>query len=203
MYILDNPNSVVIGTAVTFKVIASRGGPLSVFSTTPDICQVSTDSGTGTSTAQAIAVGTCIVICTQEADSSFRLLAQEQIIKNFEVVKIPQKITLNSPGSIILNNGNSVNFLIDTKEDYSNTVVTLISDTPLVCDIFPGTLAGTAITTGTCRLTATVATTAVYGVAVPVSIAFEIQGAEVGENIITVVVPQNQIVSGTITNNYK
>lgn len=196
MYILENPNAVPIGYSITMSIASSAGLPITVESSAPDVCTASTvDNNTVITT---IAAGTCIVVAFQAGDSVTE--SAEQVIRDFEVVKIPQKISFNNPGAINLVGGKSVNFPLNVKEDYSTATPTITSDTPLVCSVTGAT--GTAITTGTCRLTATLDEDTTHAAAIPVTVEFDIRGTEPGEKIISVVVPQSQIVAGTITNQY-
>lgn len=196
MYILENPNSVVVGTTLTITVNSSSGLPVTVESSTPDVCAVYTVGSVSTITS--IDVGTCMIVAIQDGNSVTESI--EQVVRNFEVVKIPQKISFNNPGVINLVGGKSVNFPLNVKEDYSTAVPTITSDTPLVCSVTGTT--GTAITTGTCRLTATMNEDTTHAAAAPVTVEFDIRGTEPGEKIISIVVPQSQIVAGTITNQY-
>lgn len=201
MYILDNPNSVVVGSTVTFTVTSSSSLPLTVYSVTPNVCQVVTSLVTNISTITTDLVGSCVVVATSTGDAVTEPI--EQVVKNFEVVKIPQKIAITNPGNISLVNGNSIIFTVNVKEEYSNRPVVLISDTPLVCSIIPGSTNGVATSTGTCRITATAEETTVFAAASPVSVEFDVMGTEPGEKLITVLVPQSQITAGTITSSYK
>lgn len=131
--------SQIIGASVALSAVSSSGLPVTLTSTTPNICMV---SGT---TATLAAVGTCSIQATQAGNSTY--LPANPVTRNFAVALEPQTIAFASIPSQFV--GASV--MLSATATSGLTVV-FTATAPTVCTVSGATVA--LIGTGTCTIQA-------------------------------------------------
>ncbi len=143
------PDTVFGGTVGTPAPSSSAGLPVTVASTTPEVCAVHDGSVT------ALMAGLCTLRATQDGDDTHA--AATPVETSFQVARATQSVTIAPVADIKVNAG-PAHVVITTSIDITPEVTTL---TPAVCTVGA---AGTVnlVSAGTCTIAASVAETANY-----------------------------------------
>jgi sugar lactone lactonase YvrE len=176
----NQPVAQVVNTSVALSATSSSGLSVTFSSATPTICSISGSS------AVLNSVGTCTVVASQVGDNTF--VAAANISKSFIVIGTTRpSITFAQP--LGLTAGTSANLIASASSGLS---VNLTSLTPIVCSMNGNTV--TALTAGTCTITATQTGNSSYPAATSVNRSFTVSLAS---QIITFNQPSYQIIGFT------
>jgi hypothetical protein len=188
------PHAAAIGRPVTLAASASSGLVVSFRSDTPSMCTVSGD------TVTAIAPGTCAVTAAQAGDDRFA--AARDVQRSFAVqaaqvngnngrtngdqTKAAQAVSFGQPQAAAV--GQVVSLSASAT---SGLAVSFRSDTPAVCSVSGAT--GTAITAGTCTITASQAGNDQYLAAPDIAESFQVNAGHQAQTITFPPPPQAKV----------
>ncbi|HET9690469.1 MAG TPA: putative Ig domain-containing protein [Acidimicrobiales bacterium] len=158
------PTGVSAASSVTLTASASSGLPLTSTTSTPSVCTVD-PSGTVT----ALTAGTCSIELTQPGNGTWA--AATPVTVSFPVALAAQAITFPAPAGLAA--GGSEQLAATAS---SGLPVTYATSAPAVCTVDPsGTV--TALTAGTCAITASQAGDSAWAPATPMTASFAVTAA--------------------------
>jgi large repetitive protein len=138
---------------------ATSGLPVALSTSTPGVCTVSGF------TVTLVASGTCTLVATQPGNEMYA--AAEDVIRSFQVRKVPQSITFPQPGQSPVGST-----LSPGATSSSGLPVTYTSSTPSVCSVSGGVVV--MLTGGTCTLSASQPGNGMYSSAPEVTRSFTV-----------------------------
>jgi hypothetical protein len=157
------PADITYGTSPAgFGAISSSGLTVLFTSATSDVCTV---SGT---TVTIVSAGACTINANQAGDANYQ--AASQVSQSFTIAKASQSITFTTPSAMTVGGSNQT----VAPAASSSLTVTLTSTTTGIC-----TVAGfviTAVSAGTCSITANQAGNTSYEAAANVTRTFAVSG---------------------------
>ncbi|MBL8215914.1 MAG: VCBS repeat-containing protein [Bryobacterales bacterium] len=148
---------------VALTAIASSSLPVQYTSTTPGICTV---SGANVS---LLAVGTCTITANQPGNANYD--PASPVSRSFQVTQGTQTINFPQPANRAFNAGPATM----TATASSGLPVAYVSNSPTICTVIGAIV--TAVSGGTCSITASQAGNTNYAAAPPVSRTFQITPA--------------------------